>query len=312
MTGLYDVVIIGAGPAGLTAAIYCGRAKLKTLVLERRAVGGQLLIIDTVENYPGFPEGINGFELLERMQRQAQRFEAEFTQAEVSDIEILGPAGFRIATEAKEFCRAKAVIIATGTTPKRLGIKGEEELQGRGISYCATCDGPLFKDKDIIVIGGGDAAVGEAIYLTRFARKVYLIHRRDRLRATKILQERLLVNKKVEVKWDSVATEIIGPNKVLGVKIKNVKTDKELDIAASGVFIFAGTDPNAGFLKSKARLDEGGFVVTDEAMKASVEGLFACGDVRRNALKQIVTSCAEGAQAAYSCYHYIEGLKSSA
>ena len=302
----YDAVIIGAGPAGLTAGIYCGRARLKTLILEKMATGGQVLMYgDAIENYPGFEDGISGFELIEKMKRQAERFGVEFKTEEV--IRINSSKLFQIETIAGGEYYARTVIIATGATPKRLGIKGEIEFAGKGVSYCATCDGPLFKEKEIAVIGGGDTAVGEAIYLTKFVKKLTLIHRRDNLRATKILQERFLNNNKVRVKWNSVAKEILGNGRVRGIRIKDVNTNKEDEILTSGVFIFVGIEPGTNFLKGEIQLDDKGFIITGENMEASRPGIFACGDARKNSLKQVVTSCAEGAQAAYSCCHYIEG-----
>lgn len=310
MAKKYDVIIIGAGASGLAAGIYASRARLKTLILEKIAVGGQLVMIDDVENYPGFPKGVNGFELVENMRAQAQRFGAEFVTAEASDIKYLvSDSMFQVkAMPAGEYY-ANAVIIAAGASPKRLGIKGEMEFQGRGVSYCATCDGPLFKDKEIVVVGGGDTAIGEAIYLTRFAKKVVVVHRRDSLRATKILQERLLETKNVEVKWNSAPTEIFGKDRVYAIKIKDVKTSTESQIKIDGVFVFIGLEPNTDFLKDKLKLDKNGFIITDEDMKTSVEGVYACGDVRKNPLKQIVTSCSEGAIAAYSSCRYLECLK---
>jgi len=303
----YDVIIIGAGPAGLTAGLYCGRSKLKTLLLERTAVGGQLLLYgEVIENYPGFPDGTSGFELVEKMKKQAQRFGTEFLTEEVAKINFKNSKIHQVVTNSGQTYNTKAIIIATGANPKQLGVKGEAELKGKGISYCATCDGPLFKNKEVAVIGGGDKAIEEAIYLTRFVKKLTLIHRRDDLRATKILQERFLDNKKIDKKLSCITTEILGSNKVSGVRVKNVKTGKEEDIPVSGAFIFVGVEPNTNFLKEGLTLDEKGFIITKEDMETSVEGVFACGDARKNMLKQVIVSCAEGAIAAYSCYHHIE------
>lgn len=315
MAKKYDVVIIGAGPAGLTAGIYCCRAGLETLILEKITVGGQLLMYgDLIENYPGFENGISGLELIEKMRRQAERFGVKFKSGEVIKIgaRSQGPGTrgenkiFQVSTAGGEEYFGKAVIIATGATPKKLGIKGETEFTGKGVSYCAVCDGPLFKDKEVVVVGGGDTAVGEAIYLTRFVKKLTLIHRRGTLRAAKILQERLSDNKKVGIRWDCTVMQILGNNRVTGIKIKNVKTGKEDEISASGVFIFVGIEPGANFLKDDIELDDRGFIITKDNMETSRHGVFACGDVRKNLLKQVITSCAEGAQAAYSCCHYIE------
>jgi len=305
MTKGHDVIIIGAGPAGLTAGIYCSRSGLSTLILEKTGIGGQIIKADVVENYPGFPEGMSGFELMEKMRKQAERFGAEFKEGEMS---AFMAEALTLSTSAGEKYSAKAIIIATGANPKKLGIKGEAELYGKGVSYCATCDGPLFKNKDVMVIGGGDSAVGEAIYLAKLAKSLTLVHRRDNLRASKVLQDRLMSSKNVKVRWDYVPVEIIGANRVEGLKIRNVKTNIEEAISANGIFIYVGLEPNTVFLKGILDLDKQGFVITDEKMRASVGGVFACGDVRKNMLKQVVTACSEGAQAAYSCWHYIEGL----
>lgn len=303
----YDVIIMGAGPAGLTAGIYCGRSGLRTLILEKTAAGGQILKADIVENYPAFPDGISGFELIEKMKAQAEKFGVEFISEEASELDTKYPIFNTMTNEGNSYS-AKGIIIATGANPRELGIKGEAELTGKGVSYCATCDGPLFKNKDVAVIGGGDTAVSEAIYLTRFARKVTVVHRRDKLRAQEVLQQRFLKNTKAEVKWNCAALEILGTGRVCGLKVKNIKTNREEEVSAEGVFIYVGVKPNTDFLKGKVELDEKGFVVTDENMQIPIPGIFACGDARKNALKQVVVACAEGAQAAYSCRHYIEGL----
>lgn len=307
----YDVVIIGGGPAGLTAGIYCARSGLKTLILEKTVYGGQILKTDTVENYPGFPEGISGFELIEKMKGQAERFGVELANGEAKRVEGRGARASEREVDAdsgEKYC-CKAVIIAAGAGPKRLGIKGEAKFTGKGVSYCAACDGPLFKGQDIVVVGGGDTAVGEAVYLARFARKLTLLHRRDSLRASKILQDRLLNDRKVKIMWNCAATEILGTDRVDGVKINDIKTGREEEILAGGVFIYVGLAPNTNFMEGKFSLDDKGFIVTDERMRTSVEGVFACGDARKNHFKQVVTACAEGATAAHSCWHYIQELK---
>jgi len=310
-TNQIDVIIIGAGPAGLTAGIYCGRYGLETLILEKTAPGGQLLKIDVVENYPGFPDGVNSFELAENKRKQAQKFGAKFINAEATAIQETSPGTFTTTiADGKKYC-SRAVIIATGANPKELGVKGERELQGRGISYCATCDGPLFKNKDVVVVGGGDTAVTEAIYLSRIVKKLTLVHRRDRLRAAKTLQDRLMDRKNVEIRWNSVVTEVVGSSKVEGVKVKDVKTNGESEIQANGVFVLVGIDPNSLFLKGIVELDKYGFIISDDRMKSSCDGIFACGDARVNPLKQVITACAEGAIASSSCLNYIETLKTT-
>jgi len=300
----YDVIIIGGGPAGLTAGIYTSRARLKTLLIESFSVPCQAVTTDHIENYPGFPEGINGFELVEKFKKQAEKFGAEFIVSEVKTIKENNSL-WQVITEDKSYI-ARSVIIASGASPKKLDIPGEDKFRGRGVSYCGTCDGALFKDKEAVVAGGGDTALEEAIFLTRFVRKVTVVHRRNALRGTKILQERAFANKKIEFIWDSVVTEIKGANKVTGVRIKNVKTGAETDFSCDGVFIFVGYTPNTGFLKDVLSMDESGYIIADDNCLASKPGIFACGDCRKKLLRQVVTACGDGATAAFSCQHYIE------
>lgn len=310
----YDIVIIGGGPAGLTAGLYAARARMKTMLVEKMVMGGQAAITETIENFPGFPDGIAGAELTDRMAEQASRFGLEFIDEEVSGIKektIETNQGFSVVTGEKEYSTL-AIIVATGAEPKKLEVRGEEEFKGRGVSYCATCDGPFFKDLDIIVVGGGDTAVEEALFLTKFGRKVSLVHRRDRLRATKILQERALANPKIEFVWDSVVTAILGQESVEGVTVKNVKMDVEKEIPARGVFVFVGIEPNTQFLHGLVEADGSGYIVTDENMQTSKEGVFACGDARKKLLRQVVTACGEGATAAFAAQHYVEELKGTA
>ena len=303
----YDVIVVGGGPAGLTAALYAGRARLKTLLVESYSVPGQAVITDYVENYPGFPDGINGFDLIGKFKKQAEKFGVEFKIGDVKDIKKTGN-GWEIKAEGKVYM-ALSLIIASGARPKRLGIEGEERLQGRGISYCATCDGALYKDKDAVLVGGGDTAIQEALFLTRFVKKLSVVHRRDRLRATKILQERALADKKIEFIWESKAIEILGKDKVGGVRVKNIKTGKETEISCEGVFIFVGYSPNTDFLKGVLKLDKEGYILTDQDMKTSKKGIFACGDSRKKLLRQVVTACGDGATAAFSAEQYVDGLK---
>lgn len=303
----YDVIVVGGGPAGLTAALYAGRARLKTLLVESYSVPGQAVITDYVENYPGFPDGINGFDLIGKFKKQAERFDVEFKVGDVKNIKKAG-SGWEIEAEGK-VCTTLSLIIASGARPKRLGIEGEERLQGRGISYCATCDGALYKDKDAVLVGGGDTAIQEALFLTRFVKKLSVVHRRDRLRATKILQERALADKKIEFIWESEAIEILGKDKVGGLRIKNIKTEKEMEISCDGVFIFVGYSPNTDFLKGVLKLDKDGYILTDEDMKTSKKGIFACGDSRKKLLRQVVTACGDGATAAFSAQQHVDELK---
>lgn len=307
----YDVIIIGGGPSGLTAALYTSRAGLKTFLIESYCIPSQAITADCIENYPGFPEGIGGFELIEGFKKQAKRFGVEFGAGEVAKIREYkkeGRRGWRVGYEDKSYT-APSLIIATGAVYKKLGVPGEDRLSGKGVSYCATCDGALYKDKDIVVIGGGNSAVEEALFLTRFGKSVTLIHRRDRLRAVKVLQERAFANKKIRFLWDSVVTEISGENKVRAVKVENVKTGKAESVPCDGVFIFVGNVPNTEFVKDLVRLDENGYVITDENMRTSTPGIFACGDCRRKILRQIVTACGDGAIAGFSSQHYVEEIK---
>ncbi|NQT90535.1 MAG: thioredoxin-disulfide reductase [Candidatus Omnitrophica bacterium] len=300
---MHEVIIIGAGPAGLTAAIYTSRARLKTLVLEDISVMSQTAYADRIENYPGFPKGTDGLSLLESFKKQAKGFGAEFITGKAEEI-----TARQVKVDGKRY-DTLSVIIATGARARKLDIPGEDKLCGKGVSYCATCDGAFFKDKDIVVVGGGDTAIQEAIFLTRFARKVMVIHRRDRLRATKILQEQALSNKKIEVIWNSVAEEILGTTKVEGVKIKNLAKSQERKLSCEGVFVSIGFVPNTAFLKGKLELNDKGYIIVDGEMRTSEKGIFACGDCRNTPLRQIVTACGDGAIAAFSCQHYVEELK---
>lgn len=304
----FDIVIIGAGPSGMTAALYASRGGQKTVVLEQMAPGGQAATTDIIENYPGFPEGITGPDLTALMEKQARKFGAEFNAvSEVVGIETDGGL-FKVKTGDKSVT-GKAVIVASGAEHRKLGVKGEGELRGRGVSYCAVCDGAFFKDSDVAVVGGGNAAAEEAIYLTRYAKKVNLIHRRDRLRAAKVLADRVVANPKIEVIWDTVVEEISGDKDVGSVKTKNVKTNKVGELLVEGVFIYVGYAPNSDFLEGFLKLDENGFVVTDSEMKTEIPGVFACGDVRFKGLRQIINAAGEGATAAFSAEKYIEKIE---
>ncbi len=301
----YDVVIIGGGPAGLTAGIYTSRARLKTLLVESYSVACQAVTTDHIENYPGFPDGINGFELIEKFKKQAEKFGAEFIVSEVKGIRENSPS-WEIVTDDKSYT-SRTIIIASGARPKSLDIPGEDKFRGKGVSYCATCDGALFKNKEVVVAGGGDTALEEAIFLTRFAKKVTVIHRRSALRGTKILQERAFGNKKIEFVWDAVISEILGETKVSAVKVKNVKTGLEKDLSCDGVFIFVGYVPNTAFLKGLLPLDQSGYIIADDNCLTSKVGIFACGDCRKKLLRQVVTAAGDGATAAFACQHYLGG-----
>jgi len=303
----YDLVIIGGGPAGLTAGLYAARARLNVVLLERVSPGGQVLITDHIENYPGFPEGLSGPELTDKLVAQASQFGLQIKSEEVENLVLEGPVKI-IKTSEREI-KTHAIIIATGASPRTLHV-GEEKFQGKGLSYCATCDGPFYRDKVVVAVGGGDTAVQESIFLTRFAKKVYLVHRRDQLRATKILQERALANDKIEFVWDSAVTGLDGFFGLESVKVKNLKTQEERIIQADGCFIWIGIVPNTGFVGDSLAKDPWGFIVTDAKMATSVPGVFAAGDVRDTPLRQIATAVGDAAIAAYSAEHYIENVKS--
>ena len=299
-----DLIIIGAGPAGLTAGLYAARARLKTLMLERLSPGGQVLMTDWVENYPGFPDGISGFDLIDKMRRQAEKFDLVIESQEVSRLE-LSPEKKVVVTD-KGNLETRALILTSGATPRKLGIEGEELLIGKGVSYCATCDGPFYRDQEVALIGGGDTAVEEAIFLTRFAAKVHLIHRRDELRATKLLRERVMALDQVNIVWDTVPTRIVGDTEVKGVDLKNVKTGKTSHLPVQGVFVFVGYIPNTELVKGQLELDKLGFVVTNNDMQTSVPGVFAAGDIRSKILRQIATAVGEGATAVFAVERYLE------
>mgnify|MGYP001626176640 CR=1 FL=1 len=302
---LYDCVIVGGGPAGLTAGLYCARAKLNTLLLEKGTIGGQIAITDLVENYPGFPEGISGKELSLRFKAQAERFGLKVVKAEAVKLKKEGKEIF-IHLRDGQLIRAKTVIIASGSNPRRLGVPGESEFLNRGVSYCATCDGALFEGSPIAVIGGGDSATQEALFLTRFGSVVYLIHRRDTLRAQKHLQEKVFSNPKIKFIPDTVVEEIKGNYAVEKLILKNTKTGQISELEVEGVFIFIGLEPNTGFLKGFVDLDEKGYVITDERMRTNVEGVFAAGDCRKGSTGQVAVAVGEGCIAAIEAEKYIE------
>ncbi|MDF2633594.1 MAG: thioredoxin reductase [Pelosinus sp.] len=300
----YDVVIIGAGPAGLTSALYSARSKLSTLYLENLGVGGQVAATDEVENYPGFSHGISGFELSLQMEEQALRFGAKPLLAKVLSLELAEK--YRIVKTTKGDFISKIVIIASGATPKALNCPGEFEFRTRGVSYCATCDGPFYEESNIIVVGGGNSAVEEACYLTKFANKVSLVHRRDALRATKIIQERALTNPKLEFIWNTIIHEIQGENIVQKAILKNLRTEEFVEMPIDGIFIYVGNEPNTSFVKNVIELTEEGYIQTDDFMRTNIPGIYAVGDVRQKLLRQVVTAVSDGAIAAYHGEKYIE------
>jgi thioredoxin reductase (NADPH) len=300
----FDVVIAGGGPAGLTAALYAGRSKLRTLLLEKMAPGGQIANTFSMENYPGFPEGISGADFSAAMEKQARKFGVEICMGEVRKLIPEGKI-WAIRTEEGEW-KSRAVIVATGLEAKKLGVPGEAEMVGRGVSYCATCDGPFFQDAEIAVVGGGDSAVHEALYLTRFASRVTLIHRRNALRAEKILQERAFQNEKIEIFWDTVVTRVLGDSGVEEVELKNLKTLETQRVKVRGVFFYIGLIPHTAFLEGVVELDEEGYVLTDANMATSAPGIFAAGDVRQKCVRQVATAVGDGAMAAVAAERYIE------
>jgi len=303
---MYDLAIIGGGPSGLTAGIYAGRANLKTIVIDKGLPGGQMQNTLDIENYPGY-RMITGAELSDLLQQQMLDFGAEWKQAEVSGVELADQFKKVILTGG-EIVEARAIIIATGAQPRKLGVPGEKEFAGRGVSYCATCDGAFFRGREVVVVGGGDSAVEEGIFLTRFAAQVTIIHRRDQLRAAPILQQRAFNNPKIKFVWNSVVDEIIGDVKVKKVRIRNLQTNAVSELNTDGVFIYVGFVPNTGFLQDTGLLNDRGYIETDNKMATKIAGVFAAGDVRETPLRQIITAASDGALAAMSAYHYLENI----
>jgi len=301
-----ELVIIGGGPAGLAAGIYAARADLDTVLLERGVPGGLAINTEMIENYPGFKDGIGGYELMSQMKDQARKFGLDIYSANADLIVPTSNERFIIKTDSGDI-ETGAVIVATGATPQQLGVRGEQEYTGRGVSYCATCDGAFFRGKKVAVVGGGDAAVEEAVFLTKFAEKVYIIHRRGELRATKAVQKKAFENQKIEFIWHSIVEEIYGEDTVKGVIVKDVRNREKSNLDVSGVFIYVGYRPNSSPVKDLVSLDENGYIITDENMLTSYKGIFAAGDVRKKLLRQIVTAVADGAIAAVSAEKYLTG-----
>lgn len=302
----YEVIIIGGGPAGLTAGLYTSRARLKTLLIELGLLGGQMTTTELIENYPGFPQGVTGDELSRLMEEQAKRFGLEVINQEIIEVIVDGQLKRVRTGEATYSC--KALIVCTGAEYRKLGIPGEKEFIGRGLSFCATCDGAFFRDNRVVVVGGGDSALTEAIFLTKFVKELTIIHRRDALRATKIYQERAFDNPKIKFLWDSVPQEIKGDQVVKSIVVKNVKSGEVREFETDGVFLFVGLTPRTQFLKGRVELDEAGYVVTDRNGKTSVKGVFAAGDCAKKLLRQVATAVGDGATAAFAAEKYIEEL----
>lgn len=302
---IYDVIILGGGPAGLTAAIYAARARMSTLLVEKSYPGGQLMMCESIENYPGFAATSSGYELSTGMREQAEKFGMQTKLAEVERMDLSGDVKVLHTTEGEEIL-GKTVILSLGAKPRRLGVPGEAEFIGRGVSYCAVCDGAFFQGKKLAVIGGGDTAVEDSVYLTHFASSIAIIHRRDKFRAQKIIQERAVNHPVINVHWNSVVKGIGGGDVVEHLVLQNVLTQEETRMPVDGVFILIGLDPNTRMLEGVIDLDEQGYIITDENMQTNIPGVFAAGDVRRKLLRQIVTACADGAIAATAAEKYIE------
>ncbi len=304
-THVYDMVIVGGGPAGYTAALYAVRAGLDALVLERLSAGGQMAQTEQIDNYPGFEDGVDGFSLAEKMQKQAERFGAKSSYAEVSRLDLT--ANPKVVETSEGTFYGKTVVLATGATPRELGVAGEAELVGRGVAYCAACDGMFYKGKTVAVVGGGNTAAADALLLSRIAQKVILIHRRDTLRATKIYHQPLLDKENVEFRWNSTVAEFLHGDRLTGLRLKNVLTGEESTVECGGVFISVGRKPATDLVKDQLELDGGGYIVADETTKTAIPGVYAVGDVRTKPLRQVVTAVADGAVAVHMAEEYLAG-----
>ena len=300
---VFDTIIIGGGPGGYTAALYAARAGFSALVLEKLSPGGQMATTDQIDNYPGFPQGVNGFELALEMQKGAQRFGAQTELAEVLQVDLRGPVK-EVVTQ-KETYRAPTVVLATGASPRELGLPGERELRGRGVSYCATCDGMFYRGKTVAVVGGGNTAAADVLYLSRLCEKVYLIHRRDQLRASRVYLEPLKQAENVEILWDSQVTELLYGETLTGIKVRNKKTGEVKELSLDGLFLAVGQLPNTQLFQGQVELDAAGYVVADETTRTNLPGVFAVGDLRQKPLRQVVTAAADGAVAAHFLEEYL-------
>ena len=300
---LYDVIVIGGGPGGYTAALYAARANLSVAILEKLSPGGQMGTTDVIDNYPGFPQGVNGFELAMQMKEGAERFGAQTQLAEVTQVELAGQVK-TIHTSGGDY-QARTVVLATGAHPRELGLPGERELRGRGVSYCATCDGMFYRGKTVVVVGGGNTAVSDVLYLSRLCEKVYLVHRRDTLRASKVYLDPLQKAENVEFVWDSEVKQLLRDQAVTGVRVRNKKTGEERDIPCAGVFVAVGYLPNTELYRGQVELDEAGYVLADETTQTNLPGVFAVGDLRKKPLRQVVTAASDGAVAAHFIEEYL-------
>jgi thioredoxin reductase (NADPH) len=306
MTDAYQLIIVGGGPAGLTAGMYAARARLRTLLLERAVPGGQITNAEVVENFPGFPQGVSGAELGSLMEQQATKQGLGIVMARAEKVELRG--GEKVVSTGEAQYRARALVIASGSEHSKLGVPGEEEFRGRGVSYCATCDGAFFGDQVVAVVGGGNVALNDALFLTRFATKVIVIHRRDQLRATKILQERAFAQPKIQFLWDTVVESITGDSQVRELRLRNVKSGKESTLGVSGVFVAVGLRPNTGYLRGLLALDPGGFIPVNGQMQTELPGVFAAGDVRAGSARQAVSAAGDGAVAAIAAERYLSSV----
>ncbi|HUS82957.1 MAG TPA: thioredoxin-disulfide reductase [Dehalococcoidia bacterium] len=298
-----DVVIIGGGPAGLAAGLYAARARRCAVLLEKSVTGGQIALTAMIENYPGFLEGVNGYDLAEAMLKQAEKYGLKAMYVSAHSVERAEDR-FLVKTSEGEL-RTKTVIAAGGAAYKKLGVAGEERLTGRGVSFCATCDAAFFRDQEVLVVGGGDAAIDESLFLARYAAKIHVVHRRDRLRATPVLQERAFAEPKIDFMWNTVVVEVLGDDVVTGARLRNLLSGEESEMAVAGVFIFIGQEPSMDYLKGLVAMDDTGHVIVNEWMETDVRGLFAAGDVRRNAARQVVSSAGDGATAAIRADQYM-------
>jgi thioredoxin reductase (NADPH) len=305
---IYDVIIIGGGPAGLSAAIYASRARLKTLLIEKNGCGGQMIVTNLIENYPGFNSGIKGFDLAVKLKTHAKKFGAEIVYDEVIDIKT--DLTKKVITVNSTYYKTKSIIIATGMSVKKMNIPGEADFIGKGVSFCAICDAPFYRDKDVLIIGGGDSAIQEAIHLSKFVKNVTIVHRRNKLKASKILQERMASHLNISVLYDSMPKKICGKDVVEKIIVTNIKTNEDKELKVNGIFVFIGLIPNTLFI-SNTVLDTAGYVLTDENMSTAIHGIFACGDIRKKQLRQVITATSDGAQAAVSAQQYIENQQAT-
>ena len=302
---VYDMIVVGGGPGGYTAALYAARSGLDTLVLEKLSAGGQMALTEQIDNYPGFEEGIDGFTLAEKMQRQAERFGAKSEYAEVERVDLA--ASPKVLETSAGVFYGRTVVLATGAGPRELGLANEAALTGRGVAYCAACDGMRYRGRTVVVVGGGNSAAGDALALSRVAKKVILVHRRDSLRATKVYHEPLMRAENIEFRWNSAVTELLGGDRLTGVRLRDLRTGEETQLDCDGVFISVGRKPATELVQGQLELDRGGYIVADETTKTSLPGVYAVGDVRTKPLRQVVTAVADGAMAVHMAEEYLAG-----